>query len=286
MRSLLRWLSSSFKRTMRAVLGKISEKGQGSSKFAVKGNIVPATQSIAHPQESSSPFSKSSRYPPDTTMPGESDLRSILQTLTSQPPNSPQIASLLSKAKLALLHLNCLIPTPSTSPQLLSLARSTLEAGALISIRLQDPDAFTRYFQQLQPFYELPASAYPSNEQGQRSKVTGLYLLLLLTKGDYAGFHTLLEGLEVEAQGSGGVEGDRFLQYPVMLEQWLMEGAYDRVWGATKGEGVPSEEFGVFSEVSVTEYAKENISRFMLLPLNLSVLQHGHRLNFFLVQFQ
>ena len=46
-----------------------------------------------------------------------------------------------------------------------------------------------------------------------------------------------------------GLDGDVFIRYPVMLEQWLMEGAYDRVWGALKGKGVPSEEFAVFSEV-------------------------------------
>jgi 26S proteasome regulatory subunit N12 len=40
------------------------------------------------------------------------------------------------------------------------------------------------------------------------------------------------------------------VQYPVRLEQALMEGSYDKVWGETKGERVPSEEFGVFSEVS------------------------------------
>ena len=193
------------------------------------------------------------------------DLSSLLQKIHSTSPTSPQIPSLLTKAKLSLLHLNALIPTPITSPSLLLLARETLETGALYSIRLQNPDAFTRYFQQLQPFYELPSSAYSSSSsssadsasKGQRSKITGLYLLLLLTKGDYAGFHTLLEGLEVEAASGGannkgqgqGLEGDRFIQYPVMLEQWLMEGSYDRVWAATKREGVPSEEFGVFTEV-------------------------------------
>lgn len=86
-----------------------------------------------------------------------------------------------------------------------------------------------------------------SQGRGQRSKITGLYLLLLLTKGDYAGFHTVLEGLEVE--GSVEAEEDVYVQYPIKLERWLMEGSYDRVWGATKREGVPSEEFGVFSEV-------------------------------------
>ena len=47
----------------------------------------------------------------------------------------------------------------------------------------------------------------------------------------------------------GGLEADRYIGYPVKLERWLMEGSYDRVWGATKKEGVPSEEFAVFSEV-------------------------------------
>lgn len=81
----------------------------------------------------------------------------------------------------------------------------------------------------------------------------GLYLLLLLTKGDYAGFHTVIEGLEVELAGrggeGGGLEGDRFIGYPVKLERWLMEGAYDRVWKATREAGGVGEEFGVFSEV-------------------------------------
>lgn len=197
-----------------------------------------------------------------------STLTSLLSQLNSKPSPSPdKIASLLSSAKRTLLTLNALLPTSSTSPHLLTLARQVLETGALLSIRLHQPDAFTRYFQQLLPFYELPPSSFSGREnggdameietnrncknggedRGQRSKITGLYLLLLLTKGDYAGFHTVLEGLEVE--GSVGAEEDVFVQYPIKLERWLMEGSYDRVWGATKREGVPSEEFGVFSEV-------------------------------------
>ncbi|MCJ1274054.1 regulatory particle non-ATPase [Puttea exsequens] len=182
------------------------------------------------------------------------DLQSTISALQSHPPPPPQkITLLLSTAKKQLLHLNALLPTPTTSPQLLLLARQTLETGALLSIRLQDPDAFTRYYQQLTPFYELPSSSFKPEGQGQRNKVTGLYLLLLLTKGDYAGFHTVLEGLEVEIGGATRqpLEKDRYLGYPVKLERWLMEGSYDRVWGATSGEDVPGEEFGVFSEVLI-----------------------------------
>jgi 26S proteasome regulatory subunit N12 len=162
------------------------------------------------------------------------------------------------------MQLNALIPSPNAPLPLLLAARDTLELGALISIRLQDPEAFTRYFQQLQPFYDLDDSTWNSGStrgaggKGNVSKVTGLYLLLLLSQGDYAGFHTALEALETRALqwkgGAKGLEDDAFVQYPIRLEQALMEGSYDRVWGETKSERVPSEEFGIFSDVRRARY--------------------------------
>jgi len=174
-------------------------------------------------------------------------LRQIHQTVTTH--DYPKSASLLSRAKLALLSLNALVPSPQTPQSTLLLARETLELGALVSIRRQDPESFTRYFQQLQPFYDLPAESL-SREGSNKSKITGLYLLLLLSQGDYAGFHTVLESLEA-ADGGKGIENDVFIQHPVKLEQWLMEGSYDRVWAATKNEHVPSEEYAVFSDVLI-----------------------------------
>lgn len=214
--------------------------------------MAHAPLSHHHPKTQSQPLDQPPH--PSVTMPAESDLHSILQQLRKPHAAShSQPTTLLSKAKLALLSLNALVPTPTTPPHLLAAAREVLELGALSSIRQQQPEAFTRYFQQLQAFYELAPSSFGAKEdKSQRSKITGLYLLLLLTKGDYAGFHTVLEGLEVEAgseSARGELEKDAYIQYPVKLEQWLMEGSYDRVWGATKREGVPSEEFGVFSQV-------------------------------------
>lgn len=181
----------------------------------------------------------------------EHELKQIISHLTSiksnrDLQNAPQ---LLSRAKLGLLKLNALVPSEEMKPQHLPYALAVLEAGALISIRLRDTDSFTRYFQQLQPFYAIPRAIRERHgaKHSQEAKVTGLYLLLLLSVGDYAGFHTVLEGIEVSGSG---IEKDEFVQYPVRLEQALMEGSYDKVWGETKGERVPSEEFGVFSEVS------------------------------------
>ena len=170
--------------------------------------------------------------------------------------------NLLSRAKRSLLLENALIPTPSTSPQLISLAREVLELGALASIRQTDAPAFTRYYQQLQPFYDLERHASTPGESAgnldfstsQRSKITGLYLLLLLSMGDSTSFHTVLEGLVEEASLNGkSVEDDPYIKYPVNLERNLMEGSYDKVWRETKSERVPSEDFGLFSNVSYIE---------------------------------
>ncbi|KAL0257758.1 regulatory particle non-ATPase [Diplodia seriata] len=190
----------------------------------------------------------------------DKELQTITQQLQTALRSNPSSATpLLSRAKVTLLKHNALLPSPSTPPQHLLAAREILELGALLSIKQQDPDGFTRYFHSLQPFYQLPERLLPTRGSGA-SKITGLYLLLLLSQGDYAGFHTLLESLEVSQSAAGSassLEDDQFIQYPVRLEQALMEGSYDRVWGETKSERVPSEEFSVFSNVLVATIRNE-----------------------------
>ncbi|KAE8382864.1 subtilisin-like protein [Aspergillus bertholletiae] len=163
---------------------------------------------------------------------------------------------LLSRAKRTLLLQNALIPTSSTSPELIAVAREVLELGALSSIRQTDAPSFTRYYQQLQPFYDLERDSANAGKvdfkTSQRSKITGLYLLLLLSMGDSTSFHTVLEGLVEEASLKGkSIEDDPCIKYPVELERNLMEGSYDKVWRETKSERVPSEDFGLFSNVLV-----------------------------------
>ncbi|EED12397.1 proteasome regulatory particle subunit (RpnL), putative [Talaromyces stipitatus ATCC 10500] len=173
----------------------------------------------------------------------------------------------LSRAKRTLLQQNVLFPSADTPAQTLSQAREILELGAITSLRLMDSASFIRYYQQLQPFYdfEQEASLSSSSQQqrdaaktSQRSKITGLYLLLLLSSGDTSQFHTVLEGLIVEASLEGrSVEDDPFIRYPVELERSLMEGSYDKVWRATKSSEVPTEDFGLFSNVLVGTIRRE-----------------------------
>ncbi|KAE8154001.1 subtilisin-like protein [Aspergillus avenaceus] len=185
------------------------------------------------------------------------DLRSLVSELNNALNRKQFDAAndLLSRAKRTLLLQNALIPTPSTSPELVALAREVLELGALSSIRQTDAPSFTRYYQQLQPFYDLERDANGSKvdtRNSQRSKITGLYLLLLLSMGDSTSFHTVLEGLVEETSLKGkSIEDDPYIKYPVDLERNLMEGSYDKVWRETNSERVPSEDFGLFSNVLV-----------------------------------
>lgn len=198
-------------------------------------------------------------------------LTQILNQLKTQSPSlsSPDAAALLSKAKLLLLQLDALTPTSkgaSNNPSLLAAARSIYEQGALCSIRAWNPDAFLRYVSQLAPFYELPETG--AAVLAERNKVTGLYLLLLLTQARYAEFHSELEALAARGDGSVDVENDRYLGYPIRLERWLMEGSYDRVWKAMKKGEVPCEEYGVFSEVSPLFYSFLSILCALEVPTN------------------
>ncbi|KAL1793930.1 hypothetical protein ACET3X_007351 [Alternaria dauci] len=230
-------------------------------KLPLAATNTPTTSRIrpAHPPR---PISISSTRTTQTEPPhtmAERELSTVLQQLhqTLKSHNYQQSTSLLGKAKIALLNLNALIPQEKTPRKHLQLARETLELGAIISIRLKDTESFTRYFQQLQPFYSLPESTLPKDGSNS-SKVTGLYLLLLLSEGDYAGFHTLLETLEVAAAQAGAkLEADQFIQYPIRLEQALMEGSYDKVWVETKSERVPGEEFALFTEILIGTIRKE-----------------------------
>jgi 26S proteasome regulatory subunit N12 len=181
-------------------------------------------------------------------------LRSLQQALHHHADTASTIPQ-LSRAKLALLQHNALIPSNSVPTTTLVTARSILETGALLSIRARDPESFVRYYNQLQPFYDYSTTSstshhYPASKD--RSKITGLYLLLLLSQGDYAGFHTVLEGLVMVEGKDAEVEEDEFIRYPVELERSLMEGSYDQVWRKTKGEGVPGEEFALFSDVCLS----------------------------------
>ncbi|KAK9368980.1 SAC3/GANP/Nin1/mts3/eIF-3 p25 family-domain-containing protein [Lipomyces kononenkoae] len=159
-------------------------------------------------------------------------------------------SQLLPPLKVTLSQQNILVPMDSSDLSLLAIARDILEIGALTAIFLRDDLLFSRYIAQLSPFYAMKDRIQPPS--ANEKKLIALRLLLLLSKNDIAEFHTELETLEDEA------DKDIYIRYPVMLERWLMEGSYDKVWKATTQRSeVPAEEFAIFADILVNTIRSE-----------------------------
>jgi len=125
------------------------------------------------------------------------------------------------------------------SKEELLVARSILEIGALWSIAVKDIPSFERYISMLKMYYMdykemLPESSY-------MYELLGLDLLCLLAQNKVGEFHTALEHLPTIV-----VTDNVYIRHPVAMEQYLMEGAYNKIYLA-KGE-VPAEGYKFFIE--------------------------------------
>ncbi|KAK6487656.1 26S proteasome non-ATPase regulatory subunit 8 [Huso huso] len=156
-------------------------------------------------------------------------------------PNLNKCGEILAKLKISLLELNFL-PTTGTklSKQQLILARDILEIGAQWSILKKLIPSFERYMAQLMCYYfdykdELPDSAY-------KHQLLGLNLLFLLSQNRVAEFHTELERLSAK-----DIQSNVYIKHPVSLEQYLMEGSYNKVFLA-KGN-IPAESYIFFIDI-------------------------------------
>jgi 26S proteasome regulatory subunit N12 len=160
-----------------------------------------------------------------------SDLPTLLHSLEKNFSSNlfASLPPLLTRAKILLSTQNLLTPSPDTPPQQIQLARTVFEIGAYTSIRLKDKNAFVTYIGYLQNFYSLGLG-------GEREpELTGLNLLRLLAENKIAEFHTQLEIIDATAKSVAESEPVKFARG---LEEWIMEGAYNRVWKAGEGTGV------------------------------------------------
>eukprot|EP00887_Chlorella_sp_A99_P000939 scaffold5.g939.t1 len=134
----------------------------------------------------------------------------------------------------------------SNAQQQLLLARQVLELAVLLSIKQQDEVAFERNYNQLRTYYTDSRTALPPSDQARRAAafqcrsgrgsrlaarplermLVSLNLLRLLVQNRIAEFHTELEVIPDEVQAAPEVA------QVVELEQWLMEGAYNKVLDA------------------------------------------------------
>ena len=152
-----------------------------------------------------------------------------------------KIGSILQTLKVQLTAL-CFLPGGESQPskQELVLARDVLEIGAQWSIARRDIPSFERYMSQLKCYYfdyrsHLDDSPY-------RAELLGLNLLSLLAQNRLAEFHTELELLPVDE-----LQSNVYLRYPVVLEQYLMEGCYNKV--LLSYESAPAQSYRFFLDV-------------------------------------
>jgi 26S proteasome regulatory subunit N12 len=134
----------------------------------------------------------------------------------------------LAEAKLLLARQHLLTPAPDVSAggDDIVLARTILEIGAYTSIRRNDKAGFVTYIGYLQTFYSQGLGG------AREAELTGLNLLRLLAENKIAEFHTQLEVIDITAPTVANSDHVKFARG---LEEWIMEGAYNRVWKAGEG---------------------------------------------------
>ncbi|KAF2348794.1 CSN8/PSMD8/EIF3K [Trinorchestia longiramus] len=144
----------------------------------------------------------------------------------------------ISEIKVELTKLQFLPAAGAeVSKEELLVARDALEIGAQWSIAKKDIPSFERYMSMLKVYYkdyqnEIVESCY-------MYELLGLDLLCLLAQNKVGEFHTALELLPREV-----LQDNVYIRHPVAMEQYLMEGAYNKIYLA-KGE-VPSERYKFF----------------------------------------
>ncbi|VEN40417.1 unnamed protein product [Callosobruchus maculatus] len=156
-------------------------------------------------------------------------------------PNLSKCGKYLSDLKLELTHL-MFLPTSnaSASKQELLFARDVLEIGVQWSIAANDIPSFERYMAQLKCYYfdyknQLPESSF-------KYQLLGLNLLFLLSQNRVAEFHTELELLPADH-----IQNDVYIRHPLSIEQYLIEGSYNKIFLA-KGN-VPAKSYNFFMDI-------------------------------------
>jgi len=122
----------------------------------------------------------------------------------------------------------------------LHLTRDVLEIGAQVSIADGNIPAFERYIIQLKSFYFDFQNQL--NDSPYKYLLLGLNLLCLLARNRLSDFHTELELLSPHE-----IQTNIYIKHPVSLEQYLMEGSYNKVF-LSKGN-VPSPSYNFFIDI-------------------------------------
>lgn len=165
------------------------------------------------------------------------------------------------------------LPTGDARPtdKELLLARDVLETAVQFSVSAKDITAFERYMAQLKCYYFDYNSEI--GESQNKYQLLGLNLLFLLSQNRVSEFHTELELLPQQI-----IQTNQYIRHPLALEQYLMEGSYNKIFLA-KGNG-PSESYTVFMDILLETVRQEIAACLETSYDKISIAEAGRRLNY------
>ncbi|CCK70051.1 proteasome regulatory particle lid subunit RPN12 KNAG_0D03020 [Huiozyma naganishii CBS 8797] len=172
-----------------------------------------------------------------------------------------QCSQLASAVEIELLKTGILFPDKQRALAEqqymvdLNTTKKILEIGALAAINVSEFQKFKDYYKKLSLWY-FNDTVDTWAKSDKRAKIVCLYLLILLSEGEVTTFHSELEFLDKHL---GSLEDDEFLSYPVKVDRWLMEGAYQNAWDLLES-GLQIPEFDLLSQ-SLMDAIRDEIAR-------------------------
>jgi len=149
--------------------------------------------------------------------------------------------------------------------------REVLEIGAMWSIKKQDIPSFERYIQQLKCYYNLDSNEDEHNKSAYKYQLLGLNLLCLLSQNRVAEFHTELELLKPDEMHNV------YIRHPIQLEQYLMEGSYNKIFLAK--DNIPAENYNFFIDILIDTVRTEIAACIQKAYDNLSLAEATRMIN-------
>eukprot|EP00743_Colponemidia_sp_Colp-15_P001633 GILK01001786.1.p1 GENE.GILK01001786.1~~GILK01001786.1.p1 ORF type:complete len:274 (+),score=46.82 GILK01001786.1:55-876(+) len=188
------------------------------------------------------------------------------RAVDTDPCNEVQCKDYLVQLKIQLSQLNAIPPVATTTSQReLLLARETLEYAALLSVKTRDLPAFERHVSQVKTFYQDFSNALPASDK--QYPILGLNLLYLLANNRIAEFHTELELIPYAEHGN------MYIKHPVALEQYIMEGNYNKVLAHRNDVPLPYYNYfmDMFLDTVRREIARSSERAYASLPIQEAV---------------
>ncbi|XP_055389143.1 26S proteasome non-ATPase regulatory subunit 8 [Condylostylus longicornis] len=162
------------------------------------------------------------------------DIKCLYQDIKTEwnktTPNLKKCEPLINDLKIALTKLSYL-PTgelTTLSKDEMILSRNILEIAVEYSVASKDIPAFERYMAQLKCHYYDYKNIIGGSEN--MYKLLGLNLLFLLSGNRVSDFHIELELLPAEV-----IQTNEFIRPILALEQYIMEGRYNKIFEAKNG---------------------------------------------------